>query len=216
MRRNGASIRDVERKLGIPRSTLSGWFRDIYISPRHQNVLEKRGKKSLAKARLEAAKWHNQQKRERLKLAERSAQESLATIDTQQNEIIELALAMLYLGEGAKTKSRTAMGNSDPMILKFFVRAIQKLYDLSPEDFRCHLHLRYDQNPEKLKRYWSRTLKIPLCNFRKPIIDKRTSGSPTYPHYRGVCAVDCSHVAIQRKLMYISTAFCEQIAEKRA
>ncbi len=32
LRRSGDSIRDIEIKLGIPRSTLSGWFKNIQLT----------------------------------------------------------------------------------------------------------------------------------------------------------------------------------------
>lgn len=169
----------------------------------------------MVKARVEAVKWHNAQKAARLAQAEREARDSMARVATEQNEVIELALAMLYLGEGAKKNSQTAMGNSNPLILKFFVRAIRRLYDIPAEAFTCHLHLRADQDPEHLAHFWSRMLGIPRANFSKPIVDMRTVGSPTYPEYKGVCAVNCSRVAIQRKLLYIANVFCEQIAEKK-
>jgi transposase len=41
VRRQGISIRSIEKKLGIPRSTLSGWFRDINLSKKQQDNLRK-------------------------------------------------------------------------------------------------------------------------------------------------------------------------------
>ena len=213
MRTRGASIRDVEAKLGIPRSTLSGWFKHLKLSEYHQKVLRKKAARAIIRARVEAVKWHNLQKTLRMKLAAEDAARTLNNIDFTNSAIVELALAILYLGEGTKKTAQTAMGNSDPLILRFFVRTIQKLYSLTPTDFKCHLHLRADQDPEKMARYWSRELGIPRRNFLKPLIDQRTFGSPTYPHYKGVCAITCQRVAIQRKLMYIAIEFCKKIVD---
>jgi len=215
MRKHGASIREIESKLGIPRSTLSLWLSRIPISEHVKKSLKKRADQALFKARVEAVKWHNAQKAARLEQAQDGARQSLAKIGVARPEIVELALAMLYLGEGSKKNSQTIMGNSNPLILKFFVTAIQRLYNLPPAAFTCHLHLRADQDPERMKRYWSRALGIPRNNFRKALVDTRTKGSPTYPDYKGVCAVDCSRVAIQRKLIYIANAFCEHVAENK-
>ena len=209
MRRQGASLRDVARRFTIPNSTLHYWFRNITLSPYHVKLLKRRADRSLITARVAAVKWHNAQKARRLQHARSEALVSLDRINLSQKEIIELALAFLYLGEGAKKNSYTGMGNSDPRILRFFVDSIVSLYGVPRSQFKCHLHLRSDQDPVILARYWSRTLVIPLRNFNKPLIDKRTIGSATFPHYKGVCSISCSHVEIQRKLMYIATTFCD-------
>ncbi len=209
MRKRGASVRDIEKHLGIPRSNLSYWFRGIVLSKHHAQLLRKRHEEALITARKEAVKWHNSQKARRLDAARMDALKTLAQINITQREIVELALAILYLGEGAKKNSFTAMGNSDPRILRFFVDSLSYLYNIPRSQFKCHLHLRADQNPQALARYWSAQLDIPIENFLKPLIDKRTLGTKTYPTYKGVCAVSCGRVAIQRKLMYIATTFCE-------
>jgi hypothetical protein len=71
--------------------------------------------------------------------------------------------------------------------------------------------LRADQNPEKMKRFWSKELGLPLNSFGYVALDKRTVGSKTYPHYKGVCYVRCGNAAIQRKLMYLSEIFYKKV-----
>jgi len=57
-------------------------------------------------------------------------------------------------------------------------------------------------------------LGIPIDNFGYVNIDKRTVGSKTYPHYKGVCYITCGNVAIQRKLLYLGEIFCKKTVEK--
>lgn len=211
MRLAGNSIIDVEIKLGIPRSTLSGWFKNVKIQDKHKKVLERRWKEALIKARKKAVKWHNKQKALRMITAEKEAGGVIKNINFSNVETMELALSMLYLGEGFKNKSGTGIGNSDPMILSFFIKTLEKLYGIEPKDITCNLHLRADQDPLKLNLYWSRKLDIPIENFRKASLDKRTIGSKTYDSYNGVCVVKCGNVAIQRKLVYLSRIYCEKI-----
>lgn len=214
LRRKGGSIREVEKLLKIPRSTLSGWFRNIELTEKQKNKLKKNWLKGLNKARVRAVMWHNQQKQTRLKYAENQALSLLSAIDLENKAVLELALAMLYLGEGLKTKSGTGMGSSDPLILKFFIHSLVKNYNVSINKVKCSLHLRADQDPESLKKYWSRELNIPLENFTSASIDQRTKGRSTYSTYYGVCVVNCGNIALQRKLVYLSRNFCEKIISK--
>jgi len=115
------------------------------------------------------------------------------------------------MGEGTKRKIETAMGSSNPLILKFFLTTLKILYKIDPKKIRCQLSLRADQNPDKIKHFWAKELNLSLANFRHVNLDKRTIGSKTYPQYKGVCYLSCGNVAIQRKLTYLSEIFCTKI-----
>ena len=212
IRKSGKSIVNIEATLGIPRSTLSGWFKKIKLTKSQYKSLKKNSDRALIKARARALIWHNAQKRGRLDFAEREADKTISLLSDNQ-EITELALALLYLGEGFKT-TKTGMGNSDPLILKFFLTIMRNIYRVDIEKIRFELHLRADQNPEDMIKYWSKELNAPLNRFKNVSIDKRTAGSPTYPYYKGVCIVDCGTVAIQRKLIYIGRKFCEKVIKE--
>lgn len=208
LRREGNSIGSIENMLGIPRSTLSGWFRSVSLTKRQQAKLKKQSDQGLVKARVVAVRWHNTQKSARLKEAAEMGSEVLKRIPND-TATLELALAFLYLGEGTKTHAGTSLGSSDIRIAKFFVQCMKKIYAVPIEKIKCYLHLRADQNSEKMKRYWSKELLLPLANFGKASIDKRAAGKTTYPHYKGVCLIECGRVDIQRRLMYIANGFCE-------
>lgn len=213
LRQRGTSLRSVEKILGIPKSTLSGWFRNVPLTKSQKLVLKRNHQIALSKAREKATAWHNQQKDNRIREAEESAAKLLSMADLKNPAISELALAMLYLGEGLKTRSGTGIGNSDPLILKFFVNVLLKIYKININKIKCSLHLRADQDPEAMKRYWSKELHIPVENFTSPSIDLRTKGKATYSTYFGVCVVQCGNISLQRKLLYISRKFCESIID---
>lgn len=215
LRQEGKSIRNIEKNLNIPRSTLSGWFKNIQLSQKQKHKLEQNRTSHLLKARKKAVLWHNQQKLLRLKDAKNKSLSVLSNIDINNQSILELALAMLYLGEGFKKISGTGIGNSDPLILKFFMNILIKNYSIDINKMHCELHLRADQDPDKIKAYWSKELNLPLINFTSVSIDKRTIGSPTYSTYNGVCILRCGNIAIQRKLVFLATRYCELIINKK-
>jgi hypothetical protein len=214
LRKRGFSIGRIERRLNIPRSTLSSWFKNVKLNQKQKEKLLKDWKNGLIKARTKAVLWHNAQKEKRLKEAKDAALATLSDIDVDNKNNLELALAFLYLGEGTKNNVETAMGSSNPLILKFFLAAIKKIYNVDVKKIGCELGLRADQNPGAIKRFWAKQLKLPIGNFRQINIDWRTKGSKTYPTYKGVCQLRCANVAIQRKLMHLSNMFCQKIIEE--
>lgn len=212
LRRQGKSIRYIETFLSIPRSTLSGWLKNIELTKSQHKILEEKHKRALIKAREKAVIWHNQQKENRFKFAENEAEKTLIKINNSK-ETIELALALLYLGEGFKKSPKTGMGNTDPLILKFFLKIMLTIYKIDMQKIRFELHIRADQNPELIKNYWAKELEAPKDRFKSVSIDKRTIGKISYKDYKGVCVIDCGNIAIQRKLVYIGRKFCKKTLE---
>lgn len=211
LRSQGVSIRTIEKRLGIPRSTLSGWFKDIKLTPSQQRILDNHRAESLKLARLKASEWHRNQKALRIQTAKTQARETLDKLE-MSSELLDLAFAMLYFGEGAKANS-TSIGSSDAKILLFVLAVLRKNYSIDASMVKCELHLRADQDEDEMKTYWSQTLGVPIENFRYTAHDQRTAGRKTYDHYKGVCVIYCGSIAIQRKLIYLYTLFCDKVSE---
>jgi len=211
LRKQGLSMNMIERQYGIARSTLSSWFKKVKLTPAQKKKLLQNSKIALITARKKAVLWHNAQKQRRLEEAKLQALQVMGNINTNNRYILELALAILYLGEGSKRTIETSIGSSEPLILKFFLSCLKKIYNFDTKKTRCELHLRADQNPEKIKRFWARELKLSLNNFKQVTFDKRTIGSKTFPYYKGVCVLRCANVSIQRRLLSLAGFFCKEI-----
>lgn len=201
----------IEKQLGIPRSTLSGWFKHVKLSEKQKQKLINDNKARLVEARKKSTLWHNAQKASRLQEAEESARKTFEQINISDINVLELAAAILYLGEGSKKNVETSLGSSDPLILKFFLTFLRRVHGVEDSKIRCELYLRADQDPILIKQFWGKELNLPIENFRQVNIDKRTVGTITYDSYKGVCNIRCGNAAIQRKLMALSKLFCEGI-----
>lgn len=210
LRKKGTSMTIIERQLGIPRSTLSGWFKSIVLTEEQRTILIHSRKDGWAKARVNAVKSHKAQKALRLLKAKEEAIRTLDKIELS-DEVLDLAFAMLYFGEGAKNGT-TSLASSDPTILKFVLAVLKRNYAITPDMIRCDLHLRMDQDADELKSYWSSQLGIPIERFKYVAFDKRSTGKPTYDHYKGVCVLGVGNIAIQRKLIYLYNLFCDKVA----
>lgn len=202
----------IERQYGIPRSTLSNWFRSIELNEAQRTKLMKNSQDGWKKARTNAVKWHKAQKQLRLDTAKTEATKSLNKLPLTP-EVLDIAFAMLYLGEGAKNNGSTSIANSDPMILNFVLDVLELNYGIKRLQVRCELHLRADQDAGESKAYWSDVLSVPIERFRGCYKDKRTANRPTYGSYKGVCVVYCGSIAIQRKITNMYNQFCERVAK---
>lgn len=212
LRKRSFSIRQIEKKFGIPRSTLSGWFKKVQLTKCQQDSLFKKWQYALTKAREKASEWHRQEKQKRLQRAKREAIMVVDNLNLQDVAVLELAIAMLYFGEGTKKVLGVRMSNSNPQLLKMFITLLVWIYKIDINKIKCGINLRADQKPIAIKKFWSQQLSLPLKNFTYVFVDKRSAASKTYPDYKGVCMVRYGNVAIKRRLEAIADEFCKKVA----
>jgi hypothetical protein len=205
----------IQEELGIPCSTLSGWFKNIVFTEDQINSMAENHLRNLTVARLKANKVHRVAKQMRIENAKDKAMLTLSRVAETNSDVLEIALAMLYLGEGAKADNGLRLGNSNPLIIKFYIDSLCSLYDIERNSFRAALHLRADQDEVALKEFWSININLPIEQFTYSIKDSRTIGRKTYSDYKGVCLIEGGGVAIQRKLMYLADMFCKRTIDAR-
>lgn len=210
LRKKGTSIGVINKKYGIPKSTLSCWFRKVKLTKRQKDKIYKEATIKMDNARKKALIWHHSQKESRILKAKLEADSVINKIKTNDISVLELALSLLYLGEGSKD-NLTSMGNANPLVLNFFIKAVKRIHPMARLG-RCQLHLRSDQNELDAIKYWSKELKIDKGQFDF-VKDKRIAKSKTYSHYHGVCVVRFTEIAIQRRLLFLSHNFCNIIAK---
>jgi len=209
LRSKGESIRDIERTINIPRSTLSGWLRNVELSKAQKKHLHKKWLDALAKARLKANRINRDRHNKKIDNIKQEAKDFTSDI-TINKKIGELIFATFYLAEGTKTDGAFVIANSNPKILAAFLNLFRYLYSPEKSKFRCCLHLRKDQHENIFKKYWSSILDIPRSQFLKTQFDKRTI-KPTFKDYKGVCVIFYYNSDLQRRIVYLGEELLQLI-----
>ncbi len=207
LRRAGKTYREINQTLdlSIPKSTLSYLCRDVNPGEEYKERIQADTATRLTYIR-ELAVARNKQIFEN-KRAKLKADSQYVSKLIHEAPVAKIALAMLYLGEGAKWKSHRApqLGSSDPRIIKIYMNLLKKCYGVEDSTIRCVVQHRADQDSAKLLNYWSKVTGIPKKQFYPNYIDKRTIGKPTKKtNYKGVCVVNCPGTHIQLELDIIA------------
>lgn len=210
LRKKGYSYPMIEKELGVVRATLSGWFKGIKLSKVAERMIGKRKIINLIEQRQKALKVLKEMREMELEKVRLGVEKTVSTISFE-SATKEALLAMLYLGEGFKRKSTLGFGNSNANILIAFIKLLREVYDIEEKRITCSLHLRYDQDSEKEKVYWSKLLGIGEDRFRKPQFDKRTIGSKTWEHYHGVCSIYCHDARLEKRLSAFQVLLLKKI-----
>jgi len=212
LRKQGKIYKEILKilKINIPKSTLSYWCHNLPLPFGYQRKIQEYNKFNLNKAR-QLALIVNREKRKNYLQSIIIHNQHLVTVLKNQN-IAKIALVMLYLGEGSKTrKGSLIFGNSDPLIIGLFLRLLRRCYRIDERKFRCTLQCRADQNIKKLEKYWSQITRIPYSQFYRARVDPRTVGKPSKNlNYKGVCRIDYFSADIFNELKIIAQLISEK------
>lgn len=206
LRAKGMTYREIQDHLGIevPKGTMSNWCANVTLSPKSKKRIEEISKDNLKRGRSRAQEVLNETRiaREQKFIIQN---EPLFNLYRKDYMVQKIVLAVLHLTEGHKHKASVAFGNSDEDIVSMFMNLMRSVYDIDETKFRITVQCRADQDPERLKNYWSRVTGVSPKQFYKPQIDSRTIGKPTKkPDYKGVCRIDYFSALIDQELKYIA------------
>lgn len=123
-----------------------------------------------------------------------------------------LYAAILYWCEGSKYPASTALNftTTDLKMQKLFLALLRKGFTPTESKFRIWLQFHSNQNKQKLFRYWSTNLRIPILQFMKPSITDNKGGRYRKV-YRGTCSLRYSDYSIILRLMGIYQRFYKQV-----
>ena len=163
LRKEGLSYREIKQKIGVSKSTLSGWLKVVELTPKQKERL-------YAKQIEILSRGPQSQKERRLREVEKIVADSEREIKNPLSfEAYRLFGAALYWAEGAKTNG-CAVVNSDPHLILFMVRWLEKVFKISPLTLKVWLNIYPQQNDKDIKEFWSQLTSIPVENFGKSFI----------------------------------------------
>src|ERR1700690_4301294 len=142
----------IAKELSVPKSTLSYWLRDLPLSK--ERVLELRRE---AWSRGEASRelFRQTMRKKRDARDENVYQEQRRKFIRISSQTLFVAGLMLYLAEGTKKNDYTiGLANTDPRLIKFFIRWLQKFLDVPHSKMKMQLHLYESMDINKERRFW--------------------------------------------------------------
>ena len=215
LRKAGWSYKMIGAEIGVSKSTLSIWLRDELA---HTEIIEQRKLFGRAKAAQTKKALHQRQHQKIHDAAVNNMRESLA--DGITGRELFFAGLMLYWAEGAKTYHRVALANSDPSIIRTFVRWLKHCLNIERQQLRAIVHTHPDVSVDEAEEYWSEVIGIPRSQFYPTQIDVRTNKSV---EKRGKLLYGTMHVTVtgpgtgdlHRTIMGWIAGFGEYIEETR-
>lgn len=174
LRLSGKSYSEIQRSLGVPKSTLSGWFSNVQLSDNLKNQILSRARKKSTAALVARNKMQTvlavKRKLETISAAKRE-------VNSPTKESIFFIGTALYWAEGYKrpqvrngrelTSHSVSFTNSDPGIVLLFLRFLREVCGVSGDKIRADVRIYQHLNVDKTLEYWARLTKIKKENFGK-------------------------------------------------
>ena len=171
LRKQGKSIKDIAQSLGVAKSTVSIWCRDITLTKRQEDRLVRNQVKAGHKGRLMGAAINKRKKEGNIKQQESIAKNILGNLTARDKLMLGIGL---YWGEGVKMGSGGAsLVNSDPAVVLFARQWFEQLgvqrNEFRPYVFISQMHKKREQ---AILKFWSHHLDIPISQFHNVIFLK--------------------------------------------
>jgi transcriptional regulator with XRE-family HTH domain len=167
LRRNeGAAINEIARRVGLSKSSVSLWVRDIELTDAQRQAL------------LERNPAYNRQLSGWSKLAARRRAERMGYQDdgrrrARLREPGFVAGCMLYWAEGSKERNQLQFSNADTAMARFFVDFLKTYFGLRGDEIRitCHLYADHLAKQREIEQHWLDELGLPRASLRKSVVN---------------------------------------------
>lgn len=188
LRRQGLSLNKIAEQVGVSKSSVSLWVRDISLTNEQKEKLQLRDNAYIK---------HSENFRNKRREFQKEGRKNCNKFDS------DYAFGCaLFWGEGNKNKNCVRITNSDEKMLIFFVKFLKKYFQVKKEDFS--IYIQYYENDDlsfdEICNYWCNTLSLPKTCLRKATMKGKYYTNAKNKHPYGICSVCVQSTEIAMKL----------------
>ena len=188
LRRTGLPLAEIAATLGVSRSSISLWVRDVEFTPLPRPPRGRRRAPNALQRRKQAE-------------VDRLVEEGRSRVGRLSEREFLVAGVALYAGEGATRDGAVKFANSDPRMIAFHCAWLRRFFEIDETRLRVRLYLHEGLDLDASVAYWSALTGIPPSQFQKPY---RAVPDPTIRHTKhvhGCVTIDYSCSSTHRRIM---------------
>jgi hypothetical protein len=192
LRTQGLSYNEIVAQLGVSKSSVSLWVRDLPCPERFRYVHNERRREGLRKFNKARSARHAAE-----------SETAAAEIGKLTGRELLVAGAIAYWCEGAKNKpnhkaNRVSFINSDPKLIAFFLRFLA-IAGVNRDDLILRVHIHENADAEAAQRFWLAITGTKPEQFRSPVLkhhNPKTLRTNIGEDYHGCLRVDVRRSAV--------------------
>ncbi len=200
LRKQGKSVLEIAERLGVAKSSVSVWVRNVPISP----VAERR---LLQKMSIGQRAGGHSQHAKVIKAENTHLQIASKNIRGLKLNLVHkrLLCSLIYWCEGAKSANCVDFTNADPKLVRLFLTLFRSCFVIDESKFRVCLHIHKYHDINKQIDFWSNVTTISSEQFIKPYTKPHT-GRQIHEGYQGCVSVRYYNADIARQLHAVAKA----------
>jgi transposase len=193
MRAEGRSYREIQQVVGVARSTLSLWLRDVPLTEDQQRALDLRGSEGISR-RARAIRAAAAQRRVQIH------KEARGQVTRLNESELFVAGLVAYWAEGAKNKpwrtgTRVSFLNSDPAMIRLFLSWL-RLIGVEPDRLQFRVQIHESGDVSRAERFWAEVVGVENASFDRTTL--KTHNPVTVRKNVGDGYVGCLCVSVRR------------------
>src|SRR4029450_999072 len=189
LRRTGLPLAGIAARVGVSKSSVSLWVRDVEFDT--PVVRPPRGRR----------RDPNALQRRKQGEIERLLEEGRARIGRLSEREFLVAGVALYAGEGTKRDGALKFANSDPRMIAFYCAWLRRFFEIDETRLRLRLYLHEGLALDASIPFWSEVTGIPPSQFQKPYRAVPDASIRHTKHVHGCPSVDYSCSSTHRTIM---------------
>ena len=190
LRREGKSYREIHEQLGVSKSSLSLWLRDVELTDAQLALLQERRARSTTRAHQGIRTRHELRRAKVVEDARAQIPEAIC-----ESELF-VAGVVAYWAEGSKHKpwrsgNLVKFTNSDPEMIRLFMRWLA-LLGYAPTDCAFNVAIHESADVREAELFWAELVGVPVDHFGTPNLKRhnpKTVRHNTGQNYRGCLVV---------------------------
>jgi hypothetical protein len=156
LRARNRTLADIATTLGVSKSSVSIWVRDVPFTP----SLQLRGVRGPHRRPHPA----HEAKLRQIEELNRQGIERIGQLSEKEFLVAGLAL---YAGEGAKGDGAVQFANTDPTMIRFFCAWLRGFFAVDESRLRARVYLHQGLDLEAAETFWSELTGVPRDQFRQ-------------------------------------------------
>jgi predicted transcriptional regulator len=163
-REEGRSVKELAALLGVARSSISLWVRDIELTEEQYMALRRR-----MGGRIDGSRVNTVRALERRRHEQASGREV-----ARRRDVTHAAGCMLYWAEGSRDRNAIKFTNSDPAMVCFFLSFLRQCLGVSDEKVAvtCNLFADHLERQREIEDFWLGVLELPRSSLRKSTVNR--------------------------------------------
>jgi hypothetical protein len=153
LRAENLTLLDIATRLGVSKSSVSLWVRDVPFTPSKRRYGPQRRPHPGHLRKLEQIEQLNEMAR--------------MQVGTLSDEAFFSAGIALYAGEGSKTDGSIVFANSDPSMMRFFCAWLRRFFEVDESRLRMRVYLHQGLDLNSAEEHWAEVTGVPRSQFGK-------------------------------------------------